>query len=249
MDHRVKYNKAPLVETIFQIQFPEILKISAEQPAAFQEKIRDKYPLFNQKIINGTITPLGLPVESLPSIKNYEFLNSAGNTKVVLTNTFVAVSTLAYTQWEDFKKNCIEIVNITNDVYKLNVIQRIGLRYKDLIVRSKWALKERPWKELIKAEYLGALSEEDENLISHYVLDYEIKNPADDVYAHNHRELVQERQTLEKSLLIDNDYYRLGIFKAEDVDSISDKLHENASLFIQNVFTNQLEQAMEPLEL
>ena len=120
----------------------------------------------------------------------YDFVNSAGNTKINLTNTFVAVSTLSYSRWEDFKSVCMDTISKFIAIYHPGVIQRVGLRYKDLIARTKWGMEDKHWKDLIKAEYLGALAEEDENLIPRYVLDYEVVNPDNSIVSHNHRELV-----------------------------------------------------------
>ncbi len=249
MDHRVKFNKAPLIETIFQIQFPEILKISSEAPVAFQELIRSEYPNLTQSVITNTVARQGQGTKVLPPVKSYDFINAAGNTKVSLTNTFVAVSTLNYTRWEEFKTICMDIVAKTVSIYQPNIIQRVGLRYKDLISRSKWGMERKQWKDLIKAEYLGALAEVDENLIPRYVLDYEVVNPNNGLVTHNHRELVLQRSNLEKSMLIDNDYYKVGVFSNEAVEIIAEDLHNEAGIFFRNVFTQELEAVMEPVEL
>lgn len=43
---RVFYVKNPLAEVICQLRFPAILRIGAESPHEFQERIRDHLPLF-----------------------------------------------------------------------------------------------------------------------------------------------------------------------------------------------------------
>lgn len=50
MNKRVKYNRCPLVEVIFQLRFPTILSINSKQPADFQEKIRKEYPFYDEGI-------------------------------------------------------------------------------------------------------------------------------------------------------------------------------------------------------
>jgi uncharacterized protein (TIGR04255 family) len=44
---RVIYDKNPLTEVISQLRFPTVLAIEAEIPAAFQERIRFDYPMFD----------------------------------------------------------------------------------------------------------------------------------------------------------------------------------------------------------
>src|SRR5437867_910928 len=45
---RVIYTQNPLHEVICQLRFPPILRIDAEPPAAFQERLRAMYPLFRE---------------------------------------------------------------------------------------------------------------------------------------------------------------------------------------------------------
>ena len=77
---RVRYQKSPLVEVIFQLRFPTILSINAKQPMEFQDKIREKYPFYqegdeqqNEMIIG----PDGNPVQiKTSSAKNYAFIST-----------------------------------------------------------------------------------------------------------------------------------------------------------------------------
>ncbi len=57
---RVVYRKPALEEVICQLQFPDILRISAEEPAEFQEGIRTQYPnykLQSPKLEKGSLPP------------------------------------------------------------------------------------------------------------------------------------------------------------------------------------------------
>lgn len=46
---RVRYQKSPLVEVVFQLRFPTILIINSNQPVDFQERIRERYPFFEEQ--------------------------------------------------------------------------------------------------------------------------------------------------------------------------------------------------------
>src|SRR2546430_17531048 len=46
---RVVYDKNPLASVICQLRFPPILKIDAELPSTFQDRIRAEYPLLKQR--------------------------------------------------------------------------------------------------------------------------------------------------------------------------------------------------------
>ena len=48
-DNRSIYGKNQLGEVICQLRFPEILIIGSEPPVAFQEAIRDEYPVYSAR--------------------------------------------------------------------------------------------------------------------------------------------------------------------------------------------------------
>ena len=47
---RVMYERNPLVEVICQVRFPPVLRIEAQLPDAFQDRIRDVFPIYNDKM-------------------------------------------------------------------------------------------------------------------------------------------------------------------------------------------------------
>ena len=77
---RVKYEISPLAEVIFQVRFPNILRIAAEEPSAFQEAIRESYPLFSVSN-NETIVEINGQKQSVGTTKNYQFISSDGLSK------------------------------------------------------------------------------------------------------------------------------------------------------------------------
>lgn len=247
---RVKYRKSALREVIFQVKFPSILRIDTEAPAEFQEMVRQKYPMYNDRR-NETIVKINGQDRAVSKSHNHEFIAADGRSKVNLTNSFVAISTLDYDRWEVFTKQCFDIIEYLMQVYKPAVVQRIGLRYKDLITRSRWGMMETPWNELIKAEVLGIVGELPENEINRFVVDFEIQG-SDKIVEHRHFELVHDSESpnpVEKSFLIDCDYYCQGIINNNDIKKFAEELHEHSSSFIRSVITNKLDAIMEPVKL
>lgn len=49
---RVIFENNPLVEMILQFRFPTILSINANEPVAFQETIRQEYPIYQPGVEN-----------------------------------------------------------------------------------------------------------------------------------------------------------------------------------------------------
>lgn len=245
---RVQYEMSPLAEVIFQVRFPNILRIASEEPSAFQEIIRKDYPLLSVNN-NETVVEVNGQKQSVGTTKNYQFVSVDGRSKVNLTNSFIAYSTLKYLKWELFKKECEKVVQTFKDIYQPSIIQRVGLRYKDVIMRSRWGLQDTPWKELIHDKYLGILAEGDERKVRRYVLDYEHEVDAP-VMAHRHFEIVRTAQNPnELSLMIDCDYSVNMIMPYDDIAEKSEKLHDCSSLFLRTAITEKLHLAMKPKDL
>ena len=106
---RVQYENSPLAEVIFQVRFPNILRIASEEPSAFQEAIRKEFPLFSVNN-NETVVEINGQKQSVGTTKNYQFISADGKSKVNLTNSFIAFSTLKYVRWELFKEGCFKVV-------------------------------------------------------------------------------------------------------------------------------------------
>ena len=242
---RVKYLKSTLQEVIYQIRFPKILKLLGEAPAAFQELIIRDYPIYSvQK--NETIVEVNGKQQQQLNENNHCFISESGRTKINLTSSFIAVSTLEYQRWEAFRKEVENVLNRFYACYTIPGVQRIGLRYKNIITRSKLGLEKEPWSELLDASVLGPLSVRDD--IVSYKTFFEFKN-SDDSYTNRHYELVREQSSGELSLMLDCDYYYTGFYMPNDVICHSDKLHDLSQKFIEESHKELLLTAMQPQKL
>lgn len=163
---RVIYQKNPLTEVICQLSFPTILRIDSEVPARFQEKIREEYPIYQET--QGASLKLNFPQELAQVIGNalplksgratYQFLSADRKWRVILTRESLSVSTIEYKKWEDFKRHLEIAFGAFLEEYKPLFFTRIGLRYQDLIQRSKMGLENVGWSELLNPSLAGELS-------------------------------------------------------------------------------------------
>lgn len=164
---RVIYRQNPLEQVICQLRFSPILRIETELPAAFQELIRDDYPDMKDR----TNDLLGLPpntpaviatlLRSAPSKQAqtaYDFISADGRWTIGLTREFLSLSTTEYRRWEDFKEHLVGPMAALVGEYKPKWFSRIGLRYQDVITRSKLGLGDQPWSALIKPHMAGILA-------------------------------------------------------------------------------------------
>jgi len=161
--NRVLYDKNPLQEVICQLRFPSILKIEAEPPVAFQERIRAALPFYNPR--PALKLPAGMPAELASLIAKelpfgsgqtaHEFTSRDEKWKLALTRDFVALTCGAYERWEDFKGHLQGPLGALQELYAPGFFTRIGLRYRDVIRRSALGLQGVSWSDLLQPWIAG----------------------------------------------------------------------------------------------
>ena len=166
-DHsRTQYRNTPTHEVICQLRFPTILSINTTEPADFQEAIRSDFPQYSRRqdapppkvtLVNGSVPK----VEQQPSVVSYTFLSADNRWKINLTKDFISLSTLQYTNWEEFARHLDKLLAAFIRLYKPAYFQRVGLRYVNIFSRSKLGLEGSKWADLISSAYTGPLCEPD----------------------------------------------------------------------------------------
>lgn len=254
MTNRVKYKKAPLVEVIFQLRFPTILSINAYQPVDFQTRIRRMFPYYSEQLEKSQDVVLNPAMQSIAmgkscENKNYAFITPDELTKVNLTPSFIAISTMNYDQWEQFEELSINVIEAFEKVYEPAFYNRVGLRYTNVITRSNLGLERTRWSELMKPDVLGMMTPEREAGVQSYASNLVYATETDGVLCAAHIELVHVDNQPELSLLMDCDYYTVGVTKNEQVRVVAGLLHNASSSFMQNAISEKLSLAMGPEEI
>lgn len=162
---KVIYKKSPLESVVCQLRFAPILKIDTEIPATFQEQIRTLYPNLSQSMEWAVETSIVkedfFPDQALkqlfqsPGIKSYEFSSEDKNWKINLSRQTLSLTTNNYTRWEEFNERLQLPIEALIKSYSPSSFSRIGLRYTDVIARSKLGLENVDWDELIQPFLLG----------------------------------------------------------------------------------------------
>ncbi len=161
---RVIYEVNPLDEVICQVRFPTILKIESDAPTEFQEKIRADFPFY--ELTQPLKLPAGFPpqlvqsfVADLPmaSRKSHSFGSKDRQWNLNLTREYVSLTCQSYRRWEEFKQKFQGPFEALQSTYRPSFFTRIGLRYKDVIRRSRLGLENIDWRELIQPWISGIL--------------------------------------------------------------------------------------------
>ncbi|MCH8965396.1 MAG: TIGR04255 family protein [Planctomycetes bacterium] len=160
---RVIYQQNPLEEVICQLRFPTILRIERD-PAEYQERIRANYPNCEESrpetpelqlgaVPGAAVHQLTFSTGSTP----YRFISEDSLWSITLAKEFVALSARRYERWEEFERRLREAVDILVDLYDPAYYSRIGLRYRDVIQRSKLDLQDSSWRDLLQPHIAGEL--------------------------------------------------------------------------------------------
>jgi uncharacterized protein (TIGR04255 family) len=246
------------MEVICQLRFPPILRIEAEPPASFQERIRLEYPLLQDKTPE---TGIELPPDIPPVVAEmlrtamskrklrigYDFISADEKWKVALTTDFIALTTARYGRWEEFRPHIDPPLKALIEVYAPAFFTRIGLRYRDLIRRSQLGLSNSAWSSLLRPHISGVLASPElagaEVETFNQVL---IKFPHNRGQVQIRHGLVQAVDNNEECYLIDSDFYtdkRTGI---NDVDDILSYFNRQSGRLFRWCIEERLHQAMEP---
>lgn len=264
--NRVIYKKNPLIQVVCQLRFPHILMINERQPAAFQEKIRNKFPLFQvsveqQQQLTFDLGAMGSPPQprlvNSESINNYQFTSMDGFWTVNLTSTFLALSTTKYRRWEEFKENLELPLQALIETYNPAIFERIGLRYVDAFKRSELNLNGIDWSELFQPFVLGFMSDpEIKSKVLNQQTIVELDIGSDSTAQINIRKGIPSNskfdynvgfdiEEYEESFIVDSDMYVMNK-EINELNPSLNHLHDNSTNLLRSIITEKLHNAMDP---
>lgn len=256
---RVIYAKNPLTEVICQLRFPAILRIDSEAPVAFQERIRHEYPLYQKGIrqelfLSSLPGPVAEGVEGGPGLGPlsgaHDFISADGCWTVGLTREFLALSTRNYLRWEEFRQHLELPLRSLTEVYTPPFFSRVGLRYQDVIVRSRLGLEESGWPELLRPYIVAELGSSDisgsvEAAVRFIIIHLEQTGGLVRIQ----HGLAQHPGTGESCYLIDSDFFIEGQTGGRDVETTLNAFNAQAGRLFRWCITEKLHLAMEPQPL
>lgn len=254
---RCHYRSNQIAEVICQLRFPEILSIGTTAPAAFQDAIRDEFPQFirRQDLPAPKITgmPGHLSLENQPGVINYQFSSADGTWRVNLTSRFISLTCSRYSSWEDFAKKLDKPLAAFIQIYKPAYFERIGLRYLNFISRYELGLEGVPFSQLIAPCYLGPLMEEDvqEANSTRCNIDAELNiRGGCRLKVHAGPGFVKKngKSDQEVKFIFDHDLFMPGQVPVNLSAGALQTLHAQAWSIFRGAITDQLHNAMDPID-
>jgi uncharacterized protein (TIGR04255 family) len=251
---RVIYGRNTLIEVVCQIRFPSVLRIDAEMPIAFQEKVRGTFPVLQRKhqtfVSGGVPEELAKALQSLvPPTANRQvsnFVTADGCWTLGLTSDFLSLSTRQYPRWEQFRALLQVGVQALREVYEPPFLIRVGLRFQNVIVRTTLGLAGVAWSDLIQPYVLAELGKPE---LSGYVVEAQrqlgLDLPDQAGRIRMSHGLVGIEGSDEECYLIDSDFFRERTDVGEELP-VLDRFDTTAHRLLRWCITDRLHLAMEP---
>lgn len=252
---RVIYRRNPLVEVVCQLRFPTILRIDTDAPSELQDRIRSAFPLLRERSDEVLQLPAGLPPQIASFLRApltqqrleaaYDFASEDGRWTIQLTHDFVALTTTAYHHWEEFKAHFESAVRALLEIYRPAFFTRVGLRYQNLIQRSKLGLGEAPWSSLLKPQIAGLFTISDLQ-VREALSVASIRLPQEEGFVRIRHGLAQAVGASEDCYLIDSDFFTERRTNAEHISRTLDYFNSQSGLLFRWCIDDRLHVAMEP---
>lgn len=250
---RVIYGKAPLVEVICQVRFPADLRVETEPPADFQQRIRDQFPLLtkrNQAVLSSFPPEVAKVFESvIPSSASstiWQFNTEDASHTLELAKDNLTLVSRNYRRWEEFYSLFRQPFEAILELYRPPFFIRVGLRYRDIIQRSKLGLHDAKWSTLLKPYVLGELAEPGiEDRTNEAIRNLLLGLPDQNAKVRLQHGFAQVEGTNEQSYLIDCDFF-VDRTEVSHVVNTLGYFNSNAASYFRWCITEKLHKAMDP---
>lgn len=252
---RVVYSKNPLAEVICQLRFPAILRIEAEVPAAFQESIRNEYPLYEAKRVPDPRAAMPAELAKLvppdffasASRQQYGFTSADEKWLVTLGTGAISLTAKEYVRWEEFKQHLRDPLDALLNHYSPTFFSRVGLRYRDIVRRSRLELQDVPWPELLRPHIAGEIGSPDVgDEIYHAARELGIRFEQDRGQVLVRHGLASDQHTEETCFVIDSDYFREARTETNNAIELLDYFNDQARRLFRWCIQEHLHAAMGP---
>lgn len=251
---RIIYKNNPLQEVVCQLRYPRIMQIESTSPADFQDRIRQEYPLSEQKIqnlipseLNQFLSPDLIKATSQGvSRQAYDFFSKDKEWQVGLTSEFVSLVSYNYVRWGEFFRRIGEVTEALTDTYQPGFYSRVGLRFVNVIEKEMYGFQNSSWKDLINPSVVGLFA-------SNELLDDEIEASTQrtTISLGNEGSLttrlgLAKNEKGKTAFVIDNDFFAEG--DISDVRKCLEEFHKHAGHVFRYCTTERLRQGLEPLQ-
>lgn len=143
--------RSPLILVLAQIKITPVMNMEKYVPEIQDRLRKNGFPKFRKRLIRTQAQdPQGNALQ-LEDRTDWEFLTSGDQVALNVGNNGIALVTTDYTSFEDFARHVEASLQIVDDVVDISGVERIGLRYIDLIEPTA----EKPLSWFLSPQILG----------------------------------------------------------------------------------------------
>lgn len=160
---RTFFEKNPIREVIGQIRFPRNMEIESGLPAVLQKEFSKDFPLVEIQESNAVSFKIGSKPD-MDEIKRgkeppvFNFISEDREMRISLTSSFIALTCINYSSWEDFFPVLESAFKKVAKIYSIPLVTRLGLRYRNLIDKVELEIPDEKWVNLINENIIGHLA-------------------------------------------------------------------------------------------
>lgn len=148
-DFTGRLSRAPVVYVLAQIRFSAVLKM-AEYIPAIQEELRGDYPRYEQQ--QTAILQIGGQGVAAPALATrWSFEDKAQQCGFIIDQSSLVFHTSNYVDFPHFRDRLLGGVAHVQNIVNTPLIERVGLRYIDLIMPTD----DEPIERYMKPELVG----------------------------------------------------------------------------------------------
>ena len=129
----IEYRPSTLYNVIFEISFPDILRIASERPVLFQDSVmKEGYTEFEQ---GSTSNPTGRVENYLPDdFRVFHFFTEQGDWDCVLSRNSLGLHCIAnYVNSSDFRQKLKRILQIFCEIYTVPYLTRVSIKHDNMV--------------------------------------------------------------------------------------------------------------------
>ncbi len=217
-----KHPNSPIHEVVFEIRFPGETTIECKRHE-IQRKIRNDYPnLFVPAARNGVHLAL----------EPYQFARKDNSASVMIALNRFSYSSKSYPGFKVFKKECMRVISIFNKIVRLEELNRIGLRYINIIpfLREDTSLPMKRFFNFVRP--LEDFFESDFLQFSNHV-----SFPLASGIITIHTEVIEGKNSNREAFLLDMDYARVNNLNVNNIETYLEEAHDISTVQFNKIIT------------
>lgn len=223
------YKNSPLIETVFEIRFPENLTIECNIDK-FYNKLKNYFPkILKPKIYQTTEFNINI----------YHFVKNDEQSGIIVSINKIAYFEKKYEGFAKFKKNALKFFSIFGLLYGIEKLSRTGLRYINVIpfIRNDGVIPLEKYLD-VKLGFPEPISCNFKNI--GIIIDSQIKGGSITTRIESALSPMQNQEVL----ILDFDYSKEENLKFSEIEKYIDESHLFTKMLFEKITTEDYKKIM-----